>query len=172
MAINCSTNTYGVFEAKGYSSYSKEAMDHGHDQARSIGMINGKKPTDCLVVMVLTGGKEIRVRMRDPEGENCEINVDLDFLYLYHLLPIVELITELNPEKCGDRICGSLRYGDECYSISIPLDLHKEFAQIVKSDKESLLDEPVFKSILSEKNLARLISEKLEKSEKRILCVE
>lgn len=34
--------------------------------------------------MTQTGTKEIKMIEKDPEGENCEINVNLDFLHIYH----------------------------------------------------------------------------------------
>lgn len=169
LAINILKNTYGIFESKGYSNYNKKAMEHGYKQAKSIKKINGNPPENRLVVMVQTGSKEILIIEKDPEGGNCEINVDLDFLYLYHFLPIVELIMELNPEKHGDWMYGSLKYGDDSYSISIPLDLYKGFSQILNSNKETLLDESVFEAFFTEMHLSHLIS---EKSKKRILCVE
>lgn len=169
LAINCSKNTYGVFESKGYSNYSKSAMERGYTQAKSIGKINGKPPKNRLVAMVLISSKKISIIEKDPEGENCEINIDLNFLYLYHFLPIVELIMELDPEKHGDRMRGSLRYGGDYYSISIPLGLYNVFSQIVKSDKEFFHDESALEAFFSEMHFSHLIS---EKSEKRILYVE
>lgn len=169
LALNILKNTYGVFESKGYSNYNKKTMEHGYMQVKSIKKINGKPPKNRLVVMVQTGGKEILIIEKDPEGENCEINIDLDFLCLYHFLPIVELIMELNPEEHGDRMHGSLKYGDDSYSISVPLKLYKEFSKIVNSDKESFLYESVFDAFISEMHFSHLI---LEESKKRILCVE
>lgn len=169
LAINVSNNTFGVFESKGYSRYSKMAMERGFIQAKSIGRINGNPPQNSLVVMVLTGGNEISIIEKDPEGENCEIDFNLDFLYLYHFLPIAELITELGAERRGDRTRADLRYGDDCYSISIPSDLYEEFLPIVMSDEEWLPDESAVEVLFSEKRFSRLIS---EKSEERILRVE
>lgn len=169
LAINSSKNIYGVFESKGYSSYSKMAMERGYTQAKSIKRINGNPPQNRLVVMVLIGSKKISIIEKDPEGENCEINIDLKFLYLYHFLPIVELIMELGSEKHGDRMRANLRHGDDCYSISIPLDLYKEFSQIVKSDKEPSANESVTEAFFSKIHFSQLIS---EKSENRILYVE
>lgn len=169
LAINSRKNTFGVFEAKGYSNYNKNAMEQGYRQAKSIKEINGNSPKNCLVVMTQTGGKEISMIEKDPDGENCKINIDLDFLYLYHFLPIVELIMELSPEKQGDCMRGSLEYGDDCYSISIPFDLYNRFSEIVNSDKESFFEESTFETFFSERHLSQLIS---AKSEKRIICVE
>lgn len=169
LAINILKNTYGIFESKGYSNYNKKAMEQGYKQAKSIKRINGNPPKNRLVVMVQTGSKEILIIEKDPEGEDCEINIDLDFLYLYHFLPIVELIMELNPEKHGDRMYGSLKYGDDSYSISIPLDLYQGFSKILNSNKETFLDESVFEAFFTEMHLSQLISEKLKK---KVLCVE
>lgn len=163
LAINSLKKTYGIFESKGYSDYNKKAMEQGYKQAKSIKAINGKPPKNRLVVMTKTGAKEIQMIEKDPEGENCEIIVDLDFLHLYHFLPIVELIMELSPKECGDWIYGSLTYGDDCYSISIPLDLYKELSQIIESDTS------IFENSPQVTNLSHLIS---EKNKKRILCVE
>lgn len=169
LAINSSKNMYAVFESKGYSSYSKIAMERGYTQAKSIKRINGNPPKNRLVAMVLIGSKKISIIEKDPEGDNCEININLNFLYLYHFLPIVELIMELGPEKHGDRMRAYLRYGDDCYSISIPVDLYKEFSQIVKTDKEPFSDGSVTEAFFSEIHFSQLIT---EKSEKRILYVE
>lgn len=169
LAINNLKNMYGVFESKCYSKYDKKAMERGYTQAKSIRKINGKPPKNCLVVMTQTGTKEIRMIEKDPEGENCEINVDLDFLNLYHFLPIVELIMELSPEECGNRVVGSLIYEEDCYSISIPLDLYKKISQIIKSENELLLDKSIFGTRLREAYISQLIS---ERSDRRILQVE
>lgn len=176
LAINSFNNTYGVFESKGYSDYNKKAMEQGYEQAKSIKKVNNKLPKNCLVVMTQTGTKEIRMIEKDPEGENCEINVDSVFLHLYHFLPIVELIMELKPEEYKDYMRGSLRYGDDRYIISIPLGLYKEildlqekFPQITGDDKESLLDEFYFIISSKEPYFADLISKNLKK---RILSVE
>lgn len=169
LAINSFKNTYGVFESKGYSNYNKNAMEHGYDQVKSIKRVNGKPPKNNLVVMTQTGTKNIQMIEKDPEGENCEIKIDLLFLHLYYFLPIAELIMELNPEEHGDWISGSLIYGDESFSLSIPLELYKELSPIMKNDKESFLDE--FSSVISTrgKEVLKLIS---EKSKERILRVE
>lgn len=169
LAINNLKKTYGVFESKGYSNYNKKAIERGYTQAKSIKKINGKSPKNRLVVMTQTGTKEIKMIEKDPEGDNCEINVDLDFLNLYHFLPIVELIMELSPEECGDRMVGSLIYEEECYSISIPLDLYKKISQITKSENGLFLDKSIFEIWLRETHISQLISEKLGK---RILHVE
>ena len=169
LAINCSKNTYGVFESKGYSNYNKKTMEHAYKQAKSIKKINGNPPKNRLVVMVQTGSKEILIIEKDPEGKNCKININLDLLYLYHFLPIVELIMELSPEEHGNWMRGSLKYGDDDYYINIPLDLYKGFSQIINSDKESLLDDPIFEAYFTEMHISHLIS---EESKKRIICVE
>ena len=169
LAINSLKNTYGVFESKGYSNYNRKAMERGYTQVKSIKKINGNPPENRLVVMVQTGGEEILIIEKDPEGEDCEINIDLDFLHLYHFLPIVELIMELNPEKHGDWMHGSLKCGDDRYSISVPLELYKGFSKILNSNKELFFDESVSEALFNEMHLSRLIS---EKSQKRILYVE
>ena len=169
LAINSLKNTYGVFESKGYSDYSKKAMERGYEQAKSIKKVNGKPPENRLVVMTQTGTKEIQMIEKDPEGENCEINIDLDFLNLYHFLPIVELITELDPKEDGDRIRGSLIYGDESYSICIPLDVYRGLSKIVESDNESELERFFEESSPEGMKSSNLLSEKLKKV---IICVE
>lgn len=114
-------------------------MEHGYTQANSIKKINGKKPKNSLVVMTQTGTKEIKMIEKDPEGENCEINVNLDFLHIYHFLPIVELIMELNPEEREGYSYGSLIYENESYSIGVPSALYKELLPIVKDEKKPKL---------------------------------
>ena len=134
LAINSKKNTYGVFESKGYTDYKKDAMERGYTQAKSIRKVNGKSPEHRLVVMTLTGKKYIQMIEKDPEGEKCDITVDLLFLYLYHFLPIIELIKELNPIECEGRMCGLLEYDDESYSVSVPLNLYEKLSLLTQSD--------------------------------------
>lgn len=170
LAINSSKNEYGIFEAKGYSNYNKKAMEHGYTQANSIKKINCKKPKNSLVVMTQTGTKEIKMIEKDPEGENCEINVNLDFLHIYHFLPIVELIMELNPEEREGYSYGSLIYENESYSIGVPSALYKELLPIVKDEKKTEISELIYKKIDSkEMYFFELIS---NKSKEKILCIE
>ena len=55
-------------------------------QVKSIKLLNGTRPKNRLVVVTQTGTQEIQIIEKDPEGETCEINVDLEFLLLYHFL--------------------------------------------------------------------------------------
>lgn len=160
-----SKKRYGVFESKGYSRYSKKAMEHAWDQARSIDTVNGNPPTPKLAVMTVTGEKEIFIIEKDPDCEGCKLEVDLDIIYLYHLLPIAELINELEHEEKGDRMCGSLDFGDGQYSISIPSVLFRELFKIIESDQESFQDDPVFESFFGKLHSA-------EEAGKEILLVE
>lgn len=169
LAINSLGNSYGVFESKGYSQYSSKAMEKGYVQAKSIKKVNGKSPKNRLVVMTQIDTKEIKMIEKDPKGESCEISVDSDFLHLYHFLPIVELIAELNAEEREDWIYGSLIHRDDCYSIGIPLDLYKELLPITKIEQQSIFDKVMFETNLREKYLPHLEE---QKSKKRILCVE
>lgn len=169
LAINSLKETYGVFESKGYTDYNQKAMESGYKQVKSIKKVNKKLPKNRLVIMTQTGTKEIQMIEKDPEGENCKINVNLTFLHLYHFLPIVELITELNPVEDGKWMAGSLIFGDESYLISIPLDLYKKLSQIIKSDNVSYLYEYII-----ENSSRRIYSSDLiaERPNKRIFCVE
>lgn len=162
LAVNRSKNKYGVFESKGYSSYGKKAMEHAYEQAKWIHDINGNLPNHRLAVMTITGGKEISIIEKDPEGGNYKLNVDLDILYLYHFLPIAELIMELDPKERGERTFGTLEYGDDRYSISIPSGLYRDLSRILDIGKESFSDESVFKSFISELHSSYLISEEME----------
>lgn len=145
-------------------------MEHGYTQANSVKKINGKKPKNSLVVMTQTGTKEIKMIEKDPEGENCEINVNLDFLHIYHFLPIVELIMELNPEEREGYSYGSLIYENESYSIGVPSALYKELLPIVKDEKKTEISELIYKKIDSkEMYFFELIS---NKSKEKILCIE
>ncbi len=120
--------------------------------------------------MTQTGTKEIKMIEKDPEGENCEINVNLDFLHIYHFLPIVELIMELNPEEREGYSYGSLIYENESYSIGVPSALYKELLPIVKDEKETEISELIYKKIDSkEMYFFELIS---NKSKEKILCIE
>lgn len=168
LAINSLKNTYGIFESKGYSDYNKNAIEAGYKQAKSIRKVNGQLPKNRLVVMTQTGTKYIQMIEKDPEGENCDIKVDLLFLYLCHFLPIIELIKELNPEERAGRMCGLLKYGDGSYSISVPLNMYEKLSIITQSDIvpfEKLLEENSFEEIFP----LNLLSDKLNK---RFLCVE
>ena len=49
-AVNHSLTQYGVFESKGYWTYSKKAVESGYIQAKSIKKINGSKPAHSLVI--------------------------------------------------------------------------------------------------------------------------
>lgn len=170
LAISSVRNEYGVFEAKGYSKYNKTAMEHGYTQAHSIKKINGKKPEISLVVMTLTGTKEIRMIKKDPEGENCKINVNLDFLHMYHFLPIVELITELDLEERDGYSYGSLIYENENYSIGVPTALYKELLPIANGENETEISELIYNKISSEEmSLFDFIS---DKSKEKLFCVE
>ena len=140
IAINNSNRYYGVFESKGYSTYSSNAMERGYIQAKSIDKINGKPPKNSLVVMTVTG-KRIEITEKDPEGGMEQIEVNLSFLQIYHYLPIVELIVELGPEEQEDWTFGSLVYEEEKYSIGIPTVLYKELLPIAEGKEENLLDE-------------------------------
>ena len=141
IAINNSNRYYGVFESKGYSTYSSNAMERGYIQAKSIDKINGKPPKNSLVVMTVTGKDKIEIIEKDPEGEEGRIKVNLSFLQMCHYLPIVELIVELGPEEQEDWTFGSLVYEEEKYSIGIPTVLYKELLPIAEGKEENLLDE-------------------------------
>lgn len=171
LAINRVKNTYGVFEAKGYSNYSSQAMEHGYEQAKSIKRINGKSPKNSLVVMTQTGTKEIRMIEKDPEGEGCEININVAFLHLYHYLPIVELIMELSHEKRGNWLYGSLTYGDDRYSVGILLSLYEELVPIVQCmhETETSCNEMVCKILSKETGFINLIS---DNSNEKIFNIE
>ena len=158
LAINILGKKFGVFESKGYSKYDKNAMERAYDQAKSIKRINRKKPDNSLVVMTLTGKKEIEMIQKDPDGENCEIEIDLEFLYLYHFLPIVELIGELKPEENNDSMCGTLVYEDSCYSISLPKELYHELYSITESNEESFINTIRNKLADDKKDLSNIIS--------------
>lgn len=140
IAINNSNRYYGVFESKGYSTYSSNAMERGYIQAKSIDKINGKLPKNSLVVMTVTG-KRIEITEKDPEGGTTQIKVNLSFLQMYHYLPIVELIMELCPEEQENWTFGSLVYEEEKYSIGIPTVLYEELLPIAEGKEENLLDE-------------------------------
>ena len=135
-----SPGNYGVFESKGYSTYSSNAMERGYIQAKSIDKINGKLPKNSLVVMTVTG-KRIEITEKDPEGGTTQIKVNLSFLQMYHYLPIVELIMELCPEEQENWTFGSLVYEEEKYSIGIPTVLYEELLPIAEGKEENLLDE-------------------------------
>ena len=139
IAINNSNRYYGVFESKGYSTYSSNAMERGYIQAKSIDKINGKLPKNSLVVMTVTG-KRIEITEKDPEGGTTQIKVNLSFLQMYHYLPIVELIMELCPEEQENWTFGSLVYEEEKYSIGIPTVLYKELLLIAEGKEENLLE--------------------------------
>lgn len=166
LAINSSkVNTYGIFESKGYSQNDHRAMERGYIQAKSINKINGHSPKNSLVVLTQIGIKEIKMIEKDPEGENGEINIDLNLLYLYHFLPIAELIMELTPEERGNRVFGSLEYGEDSYSISIPLDLYKKLSQVIDTEKCLSQDNSIL-----DFSFERTYTSKNE--EKSVLCVE
>lgn len=77
IAINNSNRYYGVFESKGYSTYSSNAMERGYIQAKSIDKINGKlqKFFSCND----RNRKENRDNGKDPEGGMTQIKVNLSF---------------------------------------------------------------------------------------------
>ncbi len=161
LAINVLEKKYGVFESKGYTDYNKKAMESGYTQAKSIKSINGYRPENCLVVMTQTGGNEIRMIEKDPEGENVEINIDLDFLYLYHFLPIAELITELQPDEYEGRVSGYLEYDNNSYSISIPGTLYKELSRTIDSGVWNPDDSSIYESLFDEASVAAKDREKI-----------
>lgn len=132
IAINCHMNRYGVFEAKGYSSYNKDTMERGYEQAKSIKRINGKKPHDTYVVMTITGQKTIFMIRKDPEGQEAEIEISNTFLNLYHYLPIVELMDELSAEEQNGRLCAQYENSGDTYSISIPCELNKILSPLLE----------------------------------------
>lgn len=118
--------------------------------------------------MTLTGNRHIKMIEKDPEGEKCDITVDVLFLHLYHFLPIIELIKELNPREHEGRICGSLEYDDETYSVSVPSNLYERLLLITESDIVSF-DELLKKNSFDEIFSLELLS---DESNKRILFVE
>lgn len=150
LAINVLENKYGIFESKGYTNYNKKAMESGYTQAKSIKSVNGYRLKNRLVVMTQTGGNEIRMTEKDPEGEDVEINIDLDFLYLYHFLPIAELINELRPEEHEGRVLGSLEYDNNSYSISIPGTLYKELSRTIDSGVWDPYESSIYESLIYE----------------------
>jgi len=146
--IAVDNKNFGVFESKGYSRYSSKAMEHGWEQAKSIETINGKKPTHKLVVMTETGKAEgIKLIEKDPDGGSVTLEVDLDFLYLYHLIPIVELIKEIDDmekhtkgdiEKKITRGMKSVDFENEGnrFTISIPSRIYDFFLKKVINQEE------------------------------------
>ena len=140
LAISTTKKRYGVFESKGYSVYNKKAMEKGYQQAKSIKKINGKSPRNSLVVMTQTGDGEFQIIAKDPEGEGCEISIDWSFLHLYHYLPVVELIMELNPQKCGNYIYGTLIWEEEVYLISIFQTIYEKLSLIANKEEQLLFD--------------------------------
>lgn len=134
LAVNSTNNSYGVFESKGYSTYSKKAMERAYDQVKSIKKVNRVKPKHRLAVMAQTGSTNIEMIQKDPGGENCEITIDSAFLHIYHYLPIAELITELKPEEYMGRMRAAFKHHDEDYFISIPLVFYDHLLQIINCD--------------------------------------
>ena len=88
--------------------------------------------------MTVTGKDKIEIK--DPEGEEGRIKVNLSFLQMCHYLQIVELIVELGPEEQEDWTFGSLVYEEEKYSIGIPTVLYKELLPIAEGKEENLLE--------------------------------
>lgn len=147
IAINTANDEYGVFEAKGYSRYASQNMKRGYIQAKSIKTINGNPPKDTYVAMTLIEQyTKLSIVRKDPEGEGLEIDIDRSFLHLYHFLPIVELINELNPYEIDGRMCGSLEHNNFSYSISIPAELYKIIAPITQKD-DDISSEEIIKTI-------------------------
>ena len=144
LAVNHSLTQYGVFESKGYWTYSKKAVESGYIQAKSIKKINGSKPAHSLVVLTQTGDRKILMIKKDPAGEGVELNVDPDVLFLYHFLPIVELIGELEPENQNNRMTGTWMHHGEKYRISLPMGLYERLSRPIeqKSDWLNKISEP------------------------------
>lgn len=145
IAINTSQNKFGVFESKGYIKYSSTAMESGFNQAHAINKINGQLPVDKLVVMtnmnIHKKAKIIEMIIKDPEGGKYSIDFDLNISHIYHFLPITELIMELGAKEQGNRVFGSLEYGNDNYSISLPSNLYKKLSKIIINQKIPNLDD-------------------------------
>lgn len=165
IAINNSTASFGVFESKGYSTYSKKNMESGFEQAKSVNTINGIIPKRKLVVMTTTRSKKwVEMIEKDPEGEGGDLEIDLNYLYLYHYLPIVEFIMELEPYEQGDYMCGEYVIDEEKYTIKLPKDLYNKLSIIVNSE---------YKFSTEEFNEGIQISDLIEKDQnENILYVE
>lgn len=140
LALNRSNDKYDVFESKGYSKYNKDAIEHTWKLVRCLPILNGVLPSHRLAVMTLTGINEIYIIEKDPDGVNEEEHIDFNLVCLYHYLPIAELIMELCPKERGGRIFGTLEYGDDSYTISIPSGLYRELYWIIDFGKESLAE--------------------------------
>ncbi|WP_314964793.1 hypothetical protein [Oribacterium sinus] len=98
-AIDKNDFKYGIFESKGYYEYSSVAMEHGWEQAKSVKYINSKEPSHTFVAMTETGGNCIRMIEKDPVSEDGEIDINIKLIFLYHFIPIVELVRELQADE-------------------------------------------------------------------------
>lgn len=98
-AINKNDFKYGIFESKGYYKYSSVVMEHGWEQAKSVKYINSKEPSHNFVSMTETGGNCIRMIEKDPVSEDGEIDINTELMFLYHFIPIVELVRELQTDE-------------------------------------------------------------------------
>lgn len=98
-AIDKNDFKYGIFESKGYYKYSSVAMEHGWEQAKSVKYINSKEPSHSFVAMTETGGNCIRMIEKDPVSEDGEIDINIKLIFLYHFIPIVELVRELQADE-------------------------------------------------------------------------
>jgi len=74
-------------------------MEHGWEQAKSVKYINSKEPSHNFVSMTETGGNCIRMIEKDPVSEDGEIDINTELMFLYHFIPIVELVRELQTDE-------------------------------------------------------------------------